>query len=367
MKRKELWDFLQTKKGSNLFGTKKIDGLLWIRVRVQPFNLIKELAKFKQTEHQQKPGYNYNYGKVGPERRQAIWMAMHGMDIRPSEDRCLTLFNTYISRTNNAEIVLVPDPDKFFTGDLLTLPYKTRFNDEGRKVEQLKKYERIFDETAQKYKNAVFLTLTIDPKKQHNLWTTNKEVPKAWNRLMSFLTRREGKKGKGRPEYLNVYEFQKNGRLHLHIVFFNMNYIIPGNELSKLWDRYGQGRIVKFLRLRSDGNNWQWARERPKDSRGSKPEKYLKKYLKKNLYDETASMQYWMYNTRFFTNSRVFEIARPKLPSLGWYRFLGVFYEGDAPRHNPNVYAWGVGVDPPKKKEPSEAYKQMMKLSQLNY
>jgi len=346
IKYKSLYDFLRSDYGSNLFKTVKQGIGLVFRPRQQTFNLIKESAKFKQTEQKPKnKGYCYRYGKVGVERKVAIHHVMHTMDIRNVEVECYDGFQAYRERIDLATIVLSPDPEKFFSGDLVYLPYKTRFNDAGRKVEQLNKYDRVFAETAQLYRNAVFLTLTIDPKMQQNLWTCNKEMPRAFNKLMSFLARRHGE----RPKYLNVYEFQKNGRLHMHIVFFNVRWLIDGEEMSKLWQKYGQGSVVKFLSLKSDGIEWLWQKSAPKDAKkDEKPEKYLKKYLKKNLYDELGSMQYWIYGTRFFTNSRCFEIKKTKLPPLGWYKFLGVSYDGFRPFLPPIIYTGHVPIGPPK-------------------
>ena len=363
--RKSIWDFLGTKKGSTLFSTKKVDGFIWVRVRQTAFNLIKEFAKFKQTERKhKKEGYCYRYGKVGVERRVAIGQVMKTMDIRNVESTVYDQYTDYLERINSATITLIPDPDKFFSGDLVYLPYKTRFNDEGRKVESLKKYERIFDESAAKFKDAVFLTLTIDPKMQHNLWTCNKEMPKAFNKLMSFLTRRHG----GRFPYINVYEFQKNGRLHMHIVFFNTRWLLDGEEMSRLWDKYGQGSVVKFLSLKSNKKEWQWSKNAPSDCKGDeKPDKYLKKYLKKNLYNEQGSMQYWVYGTRFFTNSRMFEIKKTKLPPLGWYKFLGISYDGFRPVL-PAIIFTGPGpyFGPPKpKREISQDLQIINNLCQL--
>lgn len=329
IKYKSLYDFLRSDYGSNLFKTVKQGIGLVFRPRQQTFNLIKEFAKFKQTESKQKKkGYCYRYGKVGVERRVAIGQVMKTIDIRNVENVVYDQYSDYLERINDATITLIPDPDKYFTGDLVYLPYKTRFNDEGRKVENLKKYERIFDESASLWRNAVFLTLTIDPKMQANLWTCNKEMPPAFNKLMSFLSRRHG----SRIPYINVYEFQKNGRLHMHIVFFNVRWLVDGQEMSDLWEKYGQGSVVKFLSLKSDGKEWQWRKEKPKDAKkDEKPDKYLKKYLKKNLYNERGSMQYWVYGTRFFTNSRMFEVKKTKLPPLGWYKFLGISYDGFRP------------------------------------
>lgn len=179
---------------------------------------------------------------------------------------------------------------------------------------------------------------------------------------MSFLTRRL----KFRPKYLNVYEFQANGRLHLHILFFGLRFLISVYDISDMWKRYGQGQIVDTKLLKTDGTTWQWTHGKPKDAgEKEKPDTYLKKYLKKNLFDDNASMQYWIYNTRFFTCSQSFNKAKKRFRGLGWYRFLGVFYEGSAPRHNPYVQAWGVGVDPPRKREVSRDLQIINNLCQL--
>lgn len=363
IKYKSLYDFLRSDYGSNLFKTVKQGIGLVFRPRQQTFNLIKESAKFKQTTPKPKnKGYCYRYGKVGVERKVAINYVMKTLDIRNVELPCSDQFGNYRERIDLATIVLAPDPDKFFSGDLVYIKYKTRFNDEGRKVEQIKKEERIFAESATMWRNAVFLTLTIDPKMQQNLWTCNKEMPRAFNKLMSFLARRHGE----RPKYINVYEFQKNGRLHMHIVFFGVKWLIDGKEMSELWEKYGQGSVVKFLSLYSDGKEWQWQKSAPKDAqKDEKPEKYLKKYLKKNLYDEIGSMQYWIYGTRFFTNSRLFEIKKIKLPPLGWYKFLGVSYDGFRPYLPPIIFTGHVPVGPPKQPVISQDLQIINKLCHI--
>jgi hypothetical protein len=298
----------------------KLDGFIWCRP-LQPLDLIRGSQSSKNEQINDKNAYRHNYGKTGPERRLAISKVMKQMDIRKVEDETHDLFVSYLSRINDTEIILAPNPKKYFFGDILTLPYRTRFNDEGRKVEQIKKYERIFDETAQKYKHAVMLTLTTDPKLQDGLWDYNKKISKNLNRLMSYLASKND--GKRHP-YLSVFEFQGNGRLHLHIVFFNVRYLIQKSKMVRLWKKYGQGEVIDFKNLHSDMVDWQWTHERPKDADDKEPPSaYLKKYLKKNLYDEFASMQYWIYGTRFFSNSRIFEEAKRKLKPKNWYYFFG--------------------------------------------
>jgi hypothetical protein len=106
--------------------------------------------------------------------------------------------------------------------------------------------------------------------------------------------------------YQNVLEFQKNGRLHSHITIFGLDFLMDLHELSLLWDSYGMGRIVHAYGLkRNEANSFTWAHKKPTDARNVEPDAYLMKYLLKAQY--TTSSNYWVYNTRFYTNSRTFE------------------------------------------------------------
>lgn len=352
---KSLYDFIKSKKGKSLFSTQKLDGLIWCRP-IQPLDLIRGTQSSKSVIDTAQNAYRHNFGKTGPERTLAINKVMKEIDIRKVEDETHDLFKSYINRIDDTEIILAPNPEKYFFGDLITLPYRTRFNDEGRKVEQIKKYERIFDESAVQWKNAVMVTLTTDPKMQNGLWDANKKISKNLNKLMSYLAYiRKG----NRIPYLSVFEFQGNGRLHLHIVFFNARYILQKSRLIRLWKKYGQGEIVDFKNLHSDGKEWQWTRDRPKDAEEKEPPStYLKKYLKKNLYDEFASMQYWIYGTRFFSNSRMFEVAKQKLKPKGWYYFYGCAPSGSITRLPGKEVRSNNG--PPRYRAPPRATSEIM-------
>jgi hypothetical protein len=321
---KQLYDYLKTKKAAQLFGFQKIDGLIWVRPGPKGLNLTKGTQISNSPTIDQENAYYRPFGKCGIERIKAIKLSLNTIDIRRIKDPCMDQYYDYLDRCENAELVFVPNPEKNLFGPLMTMPYRTRFNDEGRKVEALKRYESIWDKCSSQYKNAVFLTLTTDPKMQTNLWDANKKISKNFNRFMSFLTRRLGY----RPKYLNVYEFQGNGRLHLHIMFFGIKYLISGDEMRKLWIKYGQGEIFKFISIKNNNGSWEWVKQKPSDAGNKSPIDYLKKYLKKALYDEGALYQYWIYNTRFFTYSR--DLA----PLIGYYIskqlyiFVGAFYDG---------------------------------------
>lgn len=321
---KQLYDFMKTKKAAQLFGFQKIDGLIWVRPGPQGLNLKQETQISNSPTIDQKNTYSRPFGKSGKERIKAIKKTLNTIDIRRVQDSCQDQFYEYLDRCNNAELVFVPNPEKNLFGPPISMSYKTRFNDEGRKVANLKKYESIWDKCSSHYKNAVFLTLTTDPKMQTNLWDANKKISKSFNRFMSFLTRRLGK----RPKYLNVYEFQGNGRLHLHIIFFGIRWLISGDKMKELWVKYTQGSVFKFIEMKNNNGVWEWVTEKPSDAGNKTPADYLKKYLKKALFDERALYQYWIYNTRFFTYSRDLAPLTSYYISKKLYVFAGTFYDG---------------------------------------
>lgn len=109
-------------------------------------------------------------------------------------------------------------------------------------------------------------------------------------------------------KYINVLEFQFNGRLHSHIPIFGIDYLMDVHELSRLCVSKGLGKIVHAYGLKKDAENkWTWKNPNntPKDSRNKNPVDYLKVYLLKGQY--ATACNYWVFGSRFFTNSRNFE------------------------------------------------------------
>lgn len=313
-----IYHYVRRNKNKGLFSVKKELGLLWVRALITPdrIDLIEGMQnsnKIQNTELAQLPR------KCTNERITAARQTMRRLDIRPVKDRCTTLFKEYVTKTSNKKLVFVPNPEKDFFGETLLLDYVTRFNDKGRKVEELNKFEHCWDTSLSRYKSAVMLTLTFDPKLQESLWQCNKEAPDKFNKLMSYFTRKLGY----RPQYINVFEYQKNGRIHFHVLFFGLKWLIDKSVLSQLWHKYGAGEIVDFLTLRNSGNKWIWDRHKPKDANNKDPEEYLKKYLKKGLFDISKLYQYWIYNNRFFTNSRNLNVICKYKVSQGFYVFIG--------------------------------------------
>lgn len=111
-------------------------------------------------------------------------------------------------------------------------------------------------------------------------------------------------------KYLNVLEFQENGRLHLHVIFYGLDYLVSINELNRKWYEYGQGQYTTIFSLKKDPKDplkWTWKnpKSRPKDHRNRSPVEYLKVYLSKAQY--ITAVNYWVFNSRYYTNSRNFD------------------------------------------------------------
>jgi len=232
----------------------------------------------------------------------------------------IDLFKAYSDETVQKIIVLMHR----ITGDTIGSDYSTRFNDYDKSIQRLKAYEWAHDKSLADHNKAVFLTLTTNPALFPNLWVANRHMAKAFNRFMSYLSVKIGKR-KQRPKYIAAAEYTKTGLLHLHILIFDHTHLFSSDrsveqqEISALWDRCGQGKIVKAYGLNNvktsdGGRKWHWMDKPPEDARGMTGGNYLKKYLKKcamailDNYGEAAETlsQYWIENKRFSTCSRSF-------------------------------------------------------------
>ena len=231
-------------------------------------------------------------------------------------------FDTYLEDVTNRSVILCLKEQKNNPeAPLYFLPYRTRFTSYERKKGNLDKYEAIWRHSTAAFRSAVFLTLTTDPRIHESSYHANKHFQTALNRLMSLLRKRLG----FRPKYLNVHEFTERGLLHSHIIIFGIDYLTHYRELSRIWRQCGQGRIVYIYGLRNNGEHWHWSRARPRDAKkGGTVDLYLKKYLKKALFDPDELFMYWTFNKRFFTYSKSLLPPAPQKTNLGpAYHFIG--------------------------------------------
>ena len=156
-------------------------------------------------------------------------------------------FEDYLARINAMRIILqASDPE--VAPEYLSLPYRTRFNDEGRVTKQWSIQDSMIEKAGEWYETAVFTTLTTKPSHFDSLWEAIAQINKNFNRLMSWL-QTDSRLGY-RPDYLKVLEFQDSGNPHLHVIFFleqpddgTMPWLVDKSDLDDYWAKWQGGYI----------------------------------------------------------------------------------------------------------------------------
>lgn len=137
-----------------------------------------------------------------------------------------------------------------------------------------------------------------------------------------------------RPQYLSVYEFQKNGLLHSHVAIFGRSYLAYWEDIALDWMKTGQGERIHVYGIQKQGDTWVWLKDQPKDARNRQPVDYLGKYLGKGVKSRGGHGMYWSINKRFFTNSRALDSDR-ELPDctekIATYEYIGVTRNSEIP------------------------------------
>jgi hypothetical protein len=216
------------------------------------------------------------------------------------------------------------------TDAVKVIPYYTRFSD-GYYRKAIKKLKKLYAD------DAVFLTLTLDPKRFTSLDDAYSNLQKGWNRLLTMLRKRVKTKGanplltKGANPlpFVKVVEFQKNGSPHIHALFLGVSRLIDADELRAFWDKkYGEGTMVCLKRIKNDGRQVV-----------AYLTKYIKKYLdtpdiefegNDGLTDAKAFTQLalaWSLNLRAFSVSRGILDCPMNISNFyaGKWEFLGCF------------------------------------------
>lgn len=265
-------------------------------------------------------------------------------------DELNDLFMAYLEEINDLQIVMKrkEGTDYEKTGltkdaaendsEYLMLDYLTRFNSASMRSAMWGQYFTAwtkategldgsefnlghqFDEE-EGYNQGVFLTLTTDPKRFKNNQQAVKHISKAFNRFMSWLSRRiEREKDKeeherdmdieegidGRPPYLKVLEYTKDGKPHLHVALFGINRIASKGKVSQMWSKYGQGEIVDLHKIENDDGEWVWPQSNPDDAEDDDGDSYdvityMSNEFSKSFKEKSSLALHWIYQTRFFT------------------------------------------------------------------
>ena len=279
------------------------------------------------------------------------------------------------------------------------MPYKTRFNCSKRIKRLYAQYNGAWDNASNEYTKGIFLTLTTDPKRFGSLIKATKGMGQAWNRFLSWIGRQLVKCPKcgkiqpidqlkkwgrtetrgqkkyfkccdqphrltnnyHRPDYIKALEFDKGGKPHLHIAIFGCHWLTSKDQITKYWNRTGQGKINYLYPIsyneRTDSWKWKNNNNRPSNSR-----KDVKNYMRKELGKAMGNMArlafYWITQRRFFTTSKALKSKMPKteleetLASPKW-DFIGSFYYFKMP-------SYLNGKDPPPPPQSPKRNKEIL-------
>lgn len=245
--------------------------------------------------------------EIPPRTRSPHFLKAKGLSQRVSfsylnawgaKDEIVKEAAAYIDRVKD-KVLLFRDKD---TDKLKVIPYKTRFSYEY--------YDQICEklETIES-KTAVFLTLTISPRRFISLSHAYKNLTKSWAKLIDLLNIRRVRQGKKKLQYVKVIEFQKNGSPHVHALFFDIAWLMAAGELRHFWNQiYGEGIFVKLEYITNNNQ---------------KVVSYIKKYIEKRLeinqeeFDDLGSLDHlalsWALNLRAFSNSQaIFNRCAPE-------------------------------------------------------
>lgn len=169
--------------------------------------------------------------------------------------------SSYVERIDNyrlwfeAEYLDIRDsgPDS----EIFRIPYATRFNSKKRTAKSFAQFNQALEFAREEYSNAVFMTLTTDPKQHESISDMADSISRNWNRLRSWM--RYDSQNPNRPnqdfEYIKTLEFSEKGYPHLHVLAFDVEtrggkpYLISKNMLSRKWNQLGQGKIVDLQTL----------------------------------------------------------------------------------------------------------------------
>jgi len=316
-----------------LLRLEKRDGMVFARpLRV---DLISRIAKFKPREatHGRFCARAKLPARLHPLRRAALRLLASSTEFSRSDwEELWGLFEEYLDDVESKVLVLKSLVEEGY----LLLPYNHRFR-RYRLRRILREYDRVWEVLSSRYDVGVFMTITVDPKDYNSLYEIAREVPRAFNRLKSWIKKRL----RFNPPHIVVYEFQDSGRLHLHVVFFGIGRI--GDKFTEITPelvRVGFGRISWVYKIVKTGDSWSWAREKPRGAH-STPRDYLRKYLVKSLdmpdsfdlrelkVDDMKISMYWVTGKRFFTSSRVG--VKGRIVTVRLYEFVGVFCLLDVP------------------------------------
>ena len=154
-----------------------------------------------------------------------------------SADAVTALADGYVEDINGKTLVLINHQKK----DIKYLPYLTRFDyDYAKRV--ARKWKKIG------YREGVFLTLTLDPKRFSSFSQAYTALLWGWNKISTAMR----KKFPQVIGYARVVELQESGNPHLHVLIFGADFVSI-EWIRKLWEeRYRLGEQINIKKIEND-------------------------------------------------------------------------------------------------------------------
>jgi len=154
-----------------------------------------------------------------------------------SRDTVTALAKGYVSDIKNKTLVLINHKKQ----DIKFLPYLTRFDfDYAKRI--ARKWKRIG------YREGIFLTLTLDPKRFCSFAQAYSAMVEGWNKISTAM-RKKFPQFKG---YARVTELQESGNPHLHVLIFGVDFIAI-EWIRKLWEEHYQlGQQINVKKIEND-------------------------------------------------------------------------------------------------------------------
>jgi hypothetical protein len=228
------------------------------------------------------------------------------------------LFNSYIEDMTGRVMIF----KRSNTQQFRVIRAVTRFTSKSYMKHQLRLFDDQWEYSTTKFNEAVYVTLTANPQPGRSVRDINQDFKKS---LQKFHSRTSMKLKRQNIEYAYIqsFEFQKNGRLHAHIVIFGIKRLEGWKDLQDYCVKIGLGKFVNIKTLRNVNGIWKDLSH--SDKAVSDLGSYLKKYIKKAMTEPGMMYNYWVNDTRFYTYSRIFSTGKIKV-STDWL-YLGSFNE----------------------------------------
>jgi len=320
-----LYRFFSALAREGFIEIQKADGLVWIKPKPDKAVDLIFYARKIQTRKTRR--------RVNEYRFTARRYVEHKRELEKADwEFIYDLFLSYLEDCER-KVLVFKSPDD----EIVVKRYTHRFQKSYlRKARH--KLEVIFRNASVRYKEGVFLTLTMDPKRYSSLYEAARLISKAWNRFMSWLRKRVG----FRPRYVAVLEWQDSGNPHLHVVLFGISRIEDHYKLTEYLKRIGFGEVHWEYQVVNNGGSWVWK------NKSSKPRglsysvlDYLEKYLYKVFFG-SGSSETFNETSKAATNSTVFDVSVMK---IGLYfatdkRFFNYSHELYRPVYYPREWGW---------------------------